>query len=366
MSKKTMVAIAMSGGVDSSVAAALLVEQGYEVIGMMLRLWSEPDGELSNRCCTPDSMALARRVASILSIPFYVVDAREFFFTTVVDPFIYDYAHNATPNPCIACNRFVRWDFLLSHALATGADYLATGHYARTIKATNLPIQLVRGVDAVKDQSYVLHVLTQHQLEHALFPLGEYNKKEVRLLAHKYKLPVADRPDSQDLCFIGSDGDYRRFLIRYAPQTQKPGLIVNQRGQALGNHNGLAFFTIGQRKGLQISSPSPLYVIKKDYLRNEIIVGPKEESGNDHLTADHANWIIGHPPDSSFPALVKIRYNAKEIPGVVTVINDRSFSIKFENPIAGITPGQAAVLYNGDTCLGGGMICDNMGNLVEN
>lgn len=185
MSTRPVVAVAMSGGVDSSVAAALLVEQGYSVIGMMLRLWSEQDFVRSNRCCTPDFMALARRVASQLSIPFYVLDARQYFYEHVIIPFIDDYANNLTPNPCIACNRSIRWDFLLNHALTAGADFLATGHYARIYK-DNGSLQLLRGVDPAKDQSYVLHVLTQSQLKHAMFPLGGYRKTEVRLLAHRF------------------------------------------------------------------------------------------------------------------------------------------------------------------------------------
>ena len=356
MRTKSMVAVAMSGGVDSSVAAALLVEQGYQVIGMMLRLWSEPDTERTNRCCTPDSMALARRVASILSIPFYVLDARQIFFDSVVNSFINGYTHNQTPNPCIICNQIVRWDFLLNHALASGADYLATGHYARITKNSGSTFQLSRAVDLSKDQSYVLHGLTQTQLKHALFPLGEYTKPEIRQMAHELKLPVADRPDSQDLCFIGADGDYRRFLTRYSPQSQNPGLIMDQKGNVLGNHEGLAFFTIGQRKGLRISSPAPLYVLAKDTLRNVLIVGNRDATGYDHLVADHANWINGHPPASTFNASVKIRYTTHDVPCVVSTITDNAFRVEFENLVPDITPGQAAVLYNENICLGGGII----------
>jgi tRNA-uridine 2-sulfurtransferase len=363
MSTKSVVAVAMSGGVDSSVAAALLVESGYQVIGIMLRLWSEQDAEQSNRCCTPDSMAQARRVASILSIPFYVIDARQIFFDSVVNSFINGYTHNRTPNPCLTCNRVVRWDFLLKHALAAGADFLATGHYARISNNSENSIFLSRGVDHSKDQSYVLHVLTQPQLNHAQFPLGDYLKQDVRLMAHKFNLPVAERPDSQDLCFIGMDGDYRRFLTRYAPDTVNPGLIMNQHGQVIGSHQGLAFFTIGQRKGLHISSPVPLYVLAKDTLRNILFVGTREELGNNYLVADQVNWIDGQPPASSFNASVKVRYNARDVLGFVRVINEHSIRIEFENLVPGITPGQAAVLYNGDICLGGGII-DNYNDVI--
>jgi tRNA-specific 2-thiouridylase len=356
MPVKPLVAVAMSGGVDSSVAAALLVEQGYPVIGIMLKLWSEPNSETENRCCTPDSMALARRVAALLSIPFYVLDARQVFYNTVVKSFIDGYAHNLTPNPCITCNKLVRWDFLFNYALSAGADFLATGHYARITHDTAHTLKLSRGKDPNKDQSYVLYMLTQAQLKHACFPLGEYTKHEVRQMAHIYHLPVADRPDSQDLCFIGADGDYRRFLIRYAPDSKKPGIITDRQGNILGNHRGLAFYTIGQRKGLYITSPIPLYVLAKDYLRNIIIVGSREESGSDHLFAENVNWIEGHPPTPHFSASVKIRYHSQDSPGFVSIINDNSFLFEFKNPMPDITPGQSAVLYNGDICLGGGII----------
>jgi tRNA-specific 2-thiouridylase len=346
----------MSGGVDSSVAAALLVEQGYNVIGLMLKLWSEQDSDRANRCCTPDSIAMARQVASILSITFYVLDARQLFFDSVVTPFIDAYAHNLTPNPCIYCNRFVRWDFLFNHALAAGANSLATGHYARITQSSEGLLQLSRGLDPAKDQSYVLHILTQHQLNHALFPLGGFTKPQVRQLAHKYNLPVAERPDSQDLCFIGSDGDYRRFLARHAPQTLSPGQIKDQQGNLLGTHPGLAFYTIGQRKGLNMASTTPHYVIEKDASSNTLIVGTKEQLGSDQLVAENVNWINGYPPGSPLIASVKIRYNAKAIPAMVNIVDGNKIHLKFENLVRDITPGQAAVIYNGDICLGGGVI----------
>jgi tRNA-specific 2-thiouridylase len=356
MSPKPVVVIAMSGGVDSSVAAALLVEQGFSVIGMMLRLWSEQDSERSNRCCTPDSMSMARRVASILSIPFYVLDARQFFYHAVVESFIHDYTHNITPNPCIACNRSVRWEYLFNHALSAGADFLATGHYVRIHQDSNHAYQILRGLDSAKDQSYVLHVLAQKQLSHALFPLGGFTKQEVRQIAHKYNLPVADRPDSQDLCFIGANGDYRQFLVRHASQSIIPGPIVDLQGNILGYHQGLPFYTVGQRKGLCISSPNPLYVLEKDLARNRIIVGPHDQSGRRYLVAENVNWIAGASPVSPFAAQVKIRYRAHDAPGKVNIINQSTIDINFEDPVRDITPGQAAVLYNGEVCLGGGLI----------
>lgn len=355
MNSKPVVAVAMSGGVDSSVAAALLVEQGYSVMGMMLRLWSEPDAERSNRCCTPDAVALARQVASILGIPFYVLDAKQFFFDQVVKPFIDDYSRNLTPNPCIACNRQVRWGFLLNHALAAGADYLATGHYVRIQKSQG-QIQLLRGVDTHKDQSYVLHILNQSQLSHALFPLGEYRKPEVRQLAQQFNLPVAEKPDSQDLCFTGADRDYRHFLTRYAPQAIIPGNIVDSQGNIIGKHTGLPFYTIGQRKGLGVAATQPLYVIKKDYESNTITAGPREKPGELRFSAKQVNWVAGTPPGLTFPAQIKIRYKANDLACSVELVENEHIIIQLEKTVQDITPGQAAVLYNGDVCLGGGII----------
>lgn len=356
MGAKPVVAVAMSGGVDSSVSAALLVDQGYKVFGIMLRLWGEPEADRSNRCCTPDSVALARRVASIISIPFYVLDAKRIFYDTVVKTFIQDYTHNLTPNPCIACNRYVRWGYLLNYARAAGADYLASGHYARIVQNVDHTYQLLRGVDPLKDQSYVLHVLNQEQLAHAMFPLGGYLKTDVREMANRYNLPVAERPDSQDLCFIGSDGDYRQFLIHHAPDSLQPGDIVDVNGTILGQHKGLAFYTIGQRKGLQISAPTPLYVLGKEISGNKIIVGTRGQAARDNLIASEVNWVAGEAPISPFNAQVKIRYKSHDIPAVVSALDSDSIKVQFEKPVCDITPGQAAVLYNGDVCLGGGII----------
>jgi tRNA-specific 2-thiouridylase len=356
MSTKPIVAIAMSGGVDSSVAAALLIDQGYTVIGLMLRLWSEKESDRSNRCCTPESIALARQVAACLSIPFYVIDARQIFFEAVVKPFICDYTHNLTPNPCINCNKLIRWGYLLSYALSAGADFLATGHYARLAKPKGETIQLLRGIDPRKDQSYVLHVLNQEQLAHTMFPLGEYEKPLVRSLARHYNLPVAGRPDSQDLCFVGGNGDYRQFLVRNVNQAGKPGDIVDQQGKLLGRHQGLAFNTIGQRKGLGIVTPGPWYVLDKDITRNELVVGPCAQRGRSSLSASPMNWVSGNAPESPFTSQVKIRYRSQDIPATVESSGGSQITVNLEKPAFDITPGQAAVLYNGEVCLGGGTI----------
>jgi tRNA-specific 2-thiouridylase len=355
MEKLTRVIVAMSGGVDSSVAAAILHDQGYEVIGMMLRLWNEPGTESQNRCCTPDSMALARRVAARLNIPFYVIDAKQIFYDNVVSYFKQGYLQGNTPNPCLVCNQRIRWGFLLQHALALGAEAMATGHYLRLRRNDSGEVQILRAVDDRKDQSYVLHVLNQEQLNHALFPLGEYTKSQVREMAHDFGLPVANRPDSQDLCFLGN-GDYRSFLIRNQPEVQKPGPILNVEGRRLGLHQGLAFYTIGQRRGLGIASPIPLYVVEKDLSNNTLIVGTKAALGKDSFEATNVNWVSGVPPEGPFRAEVKIRYKAAYAWGTVAPLGDDKVKTQLDEPLRDITNGQAAVFYDGEICLGGGII----------
>ena len=351
----TKAVVAMSGGVDSSVAAALLKEQGYEVIGMMLRLWSEPGKEESNRCCTPDSMVQARRVAAKLDIPFYVIDAKDVFRETVVEYFLEGYARGETPNPCLICNRKIRWTFLLDHALALGADFMATGHYARVKRPEGGKAELLRAVDRNKDQSYVLHVLDQEKLKHALFPVGEYTKPEIRQIAEKHGLPTASRKDSQDLCFLAGE-DYRNFLQRNAAEMLKSGEIVTRDGTAIGSHNGLANYTIGQRKGLGVASPVPLYVITKDAVRNTLIVGTQEQLGSQELIARNVNWVSGETPREPFRAEVKIRYTAKEAEAWVKPMEEGQAQVTFDAPQRDITAGQAVVFYQNDVVIGGGII----------
>jgi tRNA-specific 2-thiouridylase len=345
----------MSGGVDSSVAAALLKEQGYDVTGMMMRLWSEPGKEDSNRCCTPDSMAQARRVAAKLDIPFYVVDAKDVFRETVVQYFLDGYANGETPNPCLLCNRQIRWTFLLNHALALGAEFMATGHYVRIQNAEDGTRNLLRAVDHSKDQSYVLHVLTQEKLKHALFPVGDYPKPEIRAIAEKYGLPTASRKDSQDLCFLAGE-DYRHFLQRNVPDILQPGNIETLDGKVIGEHNGLANYTIGQRKGLGVASAVPLYVITKNAKSNTLIVGMQEEMGTTELTARDVNWVGGEIPSEPFHADVKIRYTAKEVPAWVEPMEGNQVRVKFDAPVRDATKGQAAVFYQGELMVGGGII----------
>lgn len=355
MSNSPTVVVAMSGGVDSSVAAALLVERGYNVIGMMLRLWSEPGAEGENRCCTPDSMALARRVAANLGVPFYAVDVQERFHDVVVQSFLDGYVQGVTPNPCIWCNRHIRWGILMERALAFGADYMATGHYARLETSPEGRARLLKGLDHAKDQSYVLSVIPQAQLQRTLFPIGEYAKPEVRNLARKFNLPVASKPDSQDLCFL-ANSDYRDFLARHAPSAVRPGPIVNSAGQVVGEHQGLAFYTIGQRKGLGIAAPEPLYVLRKDLRENRLVVGGEAELGRRELNAVEINWIADAPPPGPFRAQVKIRYKAVEAWAEVTPKGQDQARVVFDSPLRDITAGQRAVFYQGEECLGGGTI----------
>lgn len=355
MVEKKKVVVAMSGGVDSSVAAALLKEQGYDVTGMMMRLWSEPGKEESNRCCTPDSMEQARRVAGILDIPFYVVDAKDVFRETVVQYFLDGYANGETPNPCLMCNRQIRWTFLLNHALALGAEFMATGHYVRIQTAEDGSRELLRAIDHSKDQSYVLHVLGQDKLKHALFPVGDYPKPEIRAIAERFGLPTASRKDSQDLCFLAGE-DYRNFLQRNAPEILLPGNIETPGGEVIGEHNGLANYTIGQRKGLGVASPVPLYVITKNAKNNALIVGTQEQMGTVELTARDVNWLSGVIPSEPFHADVKIRYTAKEAPAWVEPMDGNQAKVTFEAPVRDATKGQAAVFYQGEVMIGGGII----------
>ncbi|MBN1286509.1 MAG: tRNA 2-thiouridine(34) synthase MnmA [Anaerolineae bacterium] len=346
----------MSGGVDSSVTAALLVEQGHDVVGVMARLWTEDDdrGDGANRCCTPEQMADARRVAAILDIPFHAVDLRAPFKAQVVDPFIDAYVNGLTPNPCLNCNRHIRFGRLLAMAMDMGASHLATGHYAR-IRQAGGAYQLLKGVDPNKDQSYVLSVLTQAQLARVLFPLGGYTKGEIRTLAAQFGLPVASKPDSQDLCFVAA-GDYRDFLRRQVPGAMRPGPIITRQGERLGAHTGLPNYTIGQRKGLGISYPEPLYVLGFDPPNNALIVGARAELGRDRLTAHDVNWISGQPPAEPVRAEIKIRYRAHPVPAVVAPDGPDTASVQFDEPLRDITPGQGAVFYQGEVCLGGGII----------
>jgi tRNA-uridine 2-sulfurtransferase len=386
------IVVAMSGGVDSSVAAALLKEQGHEVIGIMLRLWSEPgvieeedDGVervAQNKCCSLEAVDDARRVARMLDIPFYLVNVEEEFKSRIVDSFYEDYVAGLTPNPCLTCNRHIRFTVLLKRALALDADYLATGHYVRV---DDHPLtgkrRLRRGVDAGKDQSYVLHVLNQYQLAHACFPLGNYTKPQVRAMAAERGMLVATKAESQEICFVAKN-DYRGFIDRYAEAQvaapaaggagsggsfgntslitiPRPGAIYDQQGQELGRHRGLAYYTIGQRKGLGLTSAEPLHVLKIDARRNALIVGPAAALEQDSFVARNMHYTSGEIPTEPFKAQVRVRYKAPEKPALVVPLEGGRARIELDEPQRAITPGQAAVFYSAvgdDEVLGGGII----------
>lgn len=356
-SETTRVVVAMSGGVDSSVAAALLVQEGYDVVGMMMRLWSDEaaGGAEHNRCCTPDQMQSARRIANQLGIPFYVLDTKDVFRESVVQYFIDQHRDGYTPNPCLECNRGIRFDWLLRHALALDADYLATGHYARIAKTAAGGWLLKKGLDSSKDQSYVLSVMRQVQLSKTLFPVGEYPKAEVRRIASELGLDAANRKDSQDLCFLGNN-DYRDFLRTYAPEVMVKGPIVKSSGEVVGEHRGLSNYTIGQRKGLGISYSEPLYVLAMNLFKNALVVGTRAELGRDQLEATNFNWVSGAPPDAAFRAEVMIRYRSQPQGAALHCLGSERVRIVFDEPQRDITPGQAAVVYQDDICLGGGVI----------
>jgi tRNA-specific 2-thiouridylase len=354
MNPRRMIAVAMSGGVDSSMAAALLVEQGEQAFGLMLRLWdSHPDRP--NRCCSPRDMANARMVAAQLEIPFYVLDVREPFRQAVVEPFIAGYLEGITPNPCMACNRQIRWGHLLRHARQLGATHLATGHYAR-IQGSGSQHRLYRSLDRMKDQSYVLSVLGQADLSVSRFPLGELTKDQVREAAGKLSLPVADRPDSQDLCFLGG-ADYREFLRDRGGASWEPGPIVDQAGTPLGTHQGLPAYTIGQRKGIGVSAAAPFYVVAKDKDRNALVVGPRAALARTSFRVDRLQWVAGEPPVSGTSLSVQVRYRSSAVPAELQLNGTlASAAVELEQPVLQITPGQAAVFYSGEECLGGGVI----------
>jgi len=354
--KETTIVVAMSGGVDSSVVAARLVDAGYRVLGVMLRLWVNPFEDAGatreNRCCTFEAINDAQRIADHLGIPFQLIDASQLFRETVVEHFIREYGSGRTPNPCLICNRRVRFDYLLSYAQKEmGADFLATGHYAR-LRRTPAGVQLLRGIDVRKDQSYVLSLIPQERLQRIIFPVGTLTKTEVRELARRHGLQVAEKPESQDLCFTS---DYRAFLRRWAADSIHPGPILDMSGRELGEHQGLPFYTIGQRKGLGLHSSQRLFVVKLDVKRNALIVGPAEALGRDSLIAKNINWILD-APTGPLRVTAKIRYKAMEQPAIVTPLDENRAEVQFDAPLRDITPGQAVVFYQDEVCLGGGII----------
>lgn len=359
MSNAERIVVAMSGGVDSSVAAALLVEQGYSVSGVMLKLWSDEQTCADNSCCPPEAIAQARQVAGLLGIPFYVIDVRELFRREIVDEFLAGYRQGITPNPCFLCNRSIRWGFLLDRIISTGSNRIATGHYAR-LKNVNGNFQLLKGIDPTKDQSYVLAGLNQAQLSHSLFPLGDLKKTEVREIARKFNLPVAEKHDSQDLCFVGASG-YRDFIKRHSPESCQSGIIRFKSGEVIGAHDGLFNYTIGQRKGLPAGFPQPIYVIEKNIDSNEVVVGFKNELGSRSFTAVLQQWSGGSNPEEGIQCEVKTRYKTPYLNATITKLEDNTLTITLDKVQRDITPGQIAVYYKGEQVLGSAVIESTFG-----
>lgn len=344
---------------DSAVAAHLLKEAGYEVTGVTMRLWTGCDdaSAMARRtCCSLADIRDAAQVARVLGIEHLVVDLREEFYHWVVEPFVREYLAGRTPNPCILCNRAIKFESLLSMGRAMGSSYLATGHYAR-IKRDAKGYHLLRGVDGEKDQSYALYMVDQETLSLLLFPNGDYNKEQIRQKARELGFSIAGKEESQEICFL-SGSDYRDFILERFPEAGRPGLILDTSGRILGWHRGIINYTVGQRKGLGIASPYPLYVLKVDPVSNVVVVGRREEAGGLRLVADQASWVAGEPPGKEFRAEVKIRYRMESIPGRVKVNDGSVFQVYFEEPAWAITPGQSVVLYDGDEILGGGIIVE--------
>ena len=357
-SEKKRIVVAMSGGVDSSVAAALYKEQGHEVIGMTMQIWdyskfTAPDGETFGSCCSLDDVYDARRVADQLGIPFYVVNFEAHFQQTVIDKFCDDYFAGRTPNPCVLCNQVLKFELLLRKARELEADWLVTGHYAR-LQEEGGRSYLVKGRDVNKDQSYFLFTLTQEQLRFVRFPLGGMTKDEVRGHASRLGLRVAEKAESQDICFV-PDGDYVRFLEEERGSGTMNGEIVHVSGKVLGTHQGTYRYTIGQRKGLGLSWPEPLYVVGIDAAKKQVVVGEQQHLAATELVIDDVNWFIPTPIDE-FIASCRIRYRHQETPARIIPLDDGQVRIIFDQPQTGVTPGQAAVIYQADRVLGGGWI----------
>ncbi len=354
MAKGKRVVAAMSGGVDSTVAALLLQRQGYDVVGVTLKLYSLAAADLPEYyrgCCTVDDAEDARIVCHRLGIPHYVLNVQREFQAHVIDYFCAEYQQGRTPHPCIACNDRIKFNFLASRAAVLDAGYVATGHYARIVPGPD-GFTLKKGLDAAKDQSYVLFGMGQEELSRTLMPVGGYSKQAIRQLAREANFPNAEKPDSQDICFIPF-GDYKAFLRERVGAT--PGDIVDQGGRVLGRHKGIEFFTVGQRRGLGVTAAEPLYVLRVEPDSRRVVVGPESGLYQDRLTVSRLNYVAGRPPTGPAPVTVKIRYQFEGAPATLHPRPDGAL-VCFEQPQRAITPGQAAVFYQGDTVLGGGFI----------
>lgn len=346
----------MSGGVDSSVAAKLMKNEGYDCIGVTMKLHDNGDLDLdaTNTCCSLSDVEDARNVASKLGMPYYVLNFQDDFKEKVIDQFVNAYKCGRTPNPCINCNQHMKFAKLFDYAKSMDCDYIVTGHYVRIDEADG-KFRLLKALDDTKDQSYVLYGMTQEQLAHTKFPLGSLRKTETRALAEDGGLINADKPDSQDICFV-PDGDYARVIAKYAGTVDTPGDFVDTDGNVLGKHKGITHYTVGQRKGLGLPMKHPVYVKKIDPSENKVILSTNEELFETTLTASDVNWISGEAPAAPIHVSAKIRYRHKEQPCIVTSLSDNKIQVVFDEPQRAITPGQAVVLYDGDVVLGGGTI----------
>ena len=352
------IVVAMSGGVDSSVAAALLVEQGHEVIGLSMQLYDQSEGQTSfGSCCSIDDLHDARRVAAAINIPHYIVNFERQFREQVISNFVDEYTAGRTPLPCAHCNSDLKFATLAERALAFGAEAVATGHYARVDREADCDrFSLKRGLDPAKDQSYFLFSLTQAQLARAVFPIGNRAKDQVRDYARRRRLPVADKPDSQEICFI-PDHDYRAFVTRSVPETARAGVFVDEGGRVLGSHAGIHRFTVGQRKGLRLESPTgaPMYVLALRPADQQVVVGPKSSLEQTRLTASGVNWIVAQP-DGPLRVAAQIRHRHQAAPATVRALGETGAEVVFDTPQLAISPGQPVVFYDGDAVAGGGWI----------
>jgi len=372
------VVVGMSGGVDSSVAAHLLQKQGYDVIGITMQIWQDEDVcsmEENGGCCGLSAVEDARRVSAVLDIPYYVMNFKQEFRENVIDYFVSEYLQARTPNPCIACNRYVKWEALLKRSLDIGASYIATGHYASIEKLPNGRFAIKKSVTLAKDQTYALYNLTQYQLSHTLMPVGEYTKDEIRILANELKLPVANKPDSQEICFV-SDNDYAGFITNYLLENEKmegnsnsssqknhkatigltPGNYVNTAGEIIGKHKGLVHYTVGQRKGLNLAMGQPVFVLELRPETNEVVIGNADDVFSDRLTANRLNFMAIEDLEGEMQVDAKIRYSHKGARCTIRKTAEDEVLCIFEEPQRAITPGQAVVFYQGDYVIGGGTI----------